>query len=324
MQSKRLYIVVMLVVAVVAVYFTKSKSDDIPVVAIANYGPHSSLQESIDGLKEELKKEGFVEGKDIVYKIDDVSFNQALIPQMIAKLQSYHPKVMVVMTTPVAQFAKGSEQTIPLIYNVVTDPLEAKLIKNSNNADGNMTGVSDKQNIPAMIDFAKTILPNAKTIGLLYATSESNDGALVKMLSHAAEEAGMMVELVPIDEARDIPVRMQVFKDKVDFIYVGTSGPIQPSLPAIVAEATKMGIPVLNSDKGAVYDTMVLASFGVNYHLIGMNTGKLVAAVLRGQDVSTLIPSDPLKEDHHAFISRKIAQQFKIKIPDQVNVTIVE
>ncbi len=323
MKNKKLYLII-LVLLILGGVLIKSRSSSLPVVAIANYGPHSSLEESIDGIKEELKEQGFIEGKNIVYKIEDVGFNQALIPQMIAKLQSYNPKVMVVMTTPVAQFAKGAEKNVPLIYTVITDPVEAKLIRNNDKADGNMTGVSDKQNIAAMIDFAKVIIPQAKAIGVLYSTSESNDLALVKMISQAAVKAGMEVELVPIDEVREIPVRMQVFKGKVDFIYVGTSGPIQPSLPAIVAEANKMEIPVINADKGAVYEQMVLASFGVNYRLIGMNTGKLVAEVLQGKNIVTLLPSDPLKEEHHGFVSQKIAEEFKINIPQQGNVTVIE
>lgn len=42
-----------------------------------------------------------------------------------------------------------------------------------------MTGSSDMQDLKSLLQFAKSLLPNAKSIGLLYATSDSNDTSLV-------------------------------------------------------------------------------------------------------------------------------------------------
>lgn len=300
-------------------------NSDIPLVAIANWGPHSSLEETINGIKEELIQEGFVENKNIRIKVTDVGFDSSLIPQMVMQLKGLHPNVMVTIGTPVSQVVKTTVKDIPLVFSVITDPVEAGLIKEADKADPMMTASSDKQNLEMLLIFAKKLIPNASRVGILYATSEANDIALVKMLKDAAAKTGMSVVALPVNQARDVPMQMRLFKDQVDFIYVGASGPIQPTLPAISAEADKMHIPVLNVNEVAVKNHQVLASFGVNYRQVGINTGKLVVRILKGEDVKNLAPIYASEKDHQGFISKQKANELGIEIPsDLINTEIVE
>lgn len=300
--------------------YTHKPDNILPVIAIANYGPHASLNAAISGFKEQLKADGFIENKTIRYKIADVGFDPSLIPQMLVSLKAKHPNVMLVMTTPVAQAAKAKIHDIPLIYTVITDPVEAGLIQEKYKADVNMTGSAETQDLRAFLKFSKSILPKATRVGLLYATSEANDIALLNMMKSSASEIGMSVVAIPVEQARDVPIRMQEFKDKVDLIYVGTSGPIQPTLPAIAAEARKMRIPIFNAEAQAVKDGLALASFGVDYVAVGRNAGKLATAVLHGQKINELEPLYPEIEDHHGVINKKLATEFSVNIPSGVEV----
>lgn len=308
--------------AIALVYLTFNTKTQLPVIAIANYGPHASLHESIQGFKSHMQANGYIENKTIQYKILDVGFDPALIPQMITTLKQHNPKAILAMTTPVAQFAKGNIQTIPIVYNVITDPVEAGLIPSHNQATHNLTGSADTQDITAMLKFATSVLPKAKTLGVLYATSESNDTALVKMLRAATHKLGMSIVAIPVEHARDVPTRMMQFKNKVDFIYVGTSGPIQPTLPAIAAAAHKMNIPVFNAQQQAVKDGLALASFGVSYAATGKNAATLVMQILNGKPVNQLTPMYPTQQDHVGFINKQLAIKYNANIPN--NITVVE
>jgi putative ABC transport system substrate-binding protein len=294
------------------------KKEDLPLVAIANYGPNASLDASMRGAKAELADQGFIEGKTVRYEIVDVGFDASLISQMITKLRSLKPKVMLVKTTPAAQFAKGKIQDVPLVFCDIMDPVSADLLKDESHSCGNVTGSSDRDDLEPFLIFAKTLLPHAKSVGLLYSTSESNDAALVKMMKETAARVGLAVVAVPVDQSRDVPIRVQEFNRKVDFIYVGTSGPIQPALPTIASEAQKMGIPVFNAEDQAVRDGLALASFGVSYESVGRNAGKLVAKLLKGASVKDLPPIFPKAEDYRCFVNKKLAKKFGIKIPENV------
>jgi putative ABC transport system substrate-binding protein len=322
MNKKIFYFIAAFIILISAFITYKDKNNKLPVVAIANYGPHASLNAAINGFKQQMQTDGFIDGKTVSYEMADVGFDPSLIPQMLSSFKARSPSLLLVVTTPVAQIAKGKIHDVPLVFTAITDPVEAGLIKEKNKPGANITGSSEMQDLNAFLNFAKVLLPKAKKIGLLYATSESNDVALVKMMSANASKLGMSVVAIPIDQARDISSRMQKFKGNVDFIYVGTSGPIQPALPVIAVEARKMQIPVFNAESQAVRDGLAIASFGVDYSAVGKSAGIIAAKILRGEKVCNITPLYPTVADHYGVISKKLSAEFSIKIPS--NVEIVE
>ena len=305
-------------VTVLIIIASWSKLEKLPVVAIANYGPHASLQETIEGIREQLQDE-------VVFKIADVNFDQTLIIQMLHKLKANKPKVIVTIGTPITQAAKNLIKDVPIVFAAVTDPIEAGLVTASNKPHKNITGVSDQQDLKLFISFVKTLMPDVKTVGLLYATSEANDAALVKMMQTAAELYDMEVLPVSVEHSRDIPLRMQLFNGNVDLIYVGVSGTIQPSLPAIVASADRMQIPVFNVNEDAVLNHYVVGSFGVNYRKLGNHVATIIKQILQGVDIKNIELIYPDLSDFQGFISKKRAEQFGINLPSDLNnITIVE
>lgn len=309
-----LTIFVSILIAIVVVF--NKKSSQLPVIAIANWGPHISLLETIYGVKEELKHVNF--------EIADVNFDASMIMQVLYKLKAHKPKVIVAIATPVAQVAKNIIKDIPLVFADVTDPVQSGLLKHSNKSLANITGVSDMQDLKAFLVFAKKALPTAKNIGILYSTTEANDAALVKMMKEAVKLHDMHIVALAVNDADDISVNMQTFHNKVDFIYLGTSGIIQKSLPIIASNADQMLIPVFNAHSDAVINHIVLGSFGVNYRKIGHQVANLVKAILNGENIKNIKPVYPAAIDHEVFISKKIATKYGIDIPNDSNVTVVE
>jgi putative ABC transport system substrate-binding protein len=304
--------------------FTNTQKDpSIPLIAIANYGPHSSLQETIDGLKAKLTQLGYLEDKTIRYEITDVNFETSLVIQMLNKLKSNKPHIIVAISTPVAQAAKNTITDIPVVYADVTDPVEAGLV--SNDPNSNITGTSDKQDLSLMFKLAKQLLPSAKKVGVLYSTGEANDLSLVNMLVATSKELGLEVVAIPVEHTRDVVTRMKLFKDKVDFIYTGSSGAIQASLPAISSAAQAMQLPLFNFNGEEVISHIALASYGVSHKQVGANAAIIIDKLLKGEKIGNIKPVYPTEEDHKAFISRKKADQLGLKIPtDLTNVTIVD
>ncbi|MGD0466275.1 MAG: ABC transporter substrate-binding protein [Gammaproteobacteria bacterium] len=312
------WLTISIMATIVIVTTGLSKLEGLPVVAIANYGPHASLQELIDGVKEQLQNE-------VKFKEADVNFEQTLIIQMLYKLKANKPKVMVTMGTPITQAAKNLIKDIPIVFAAVTDPVDAGLITERNKPHTNLTGVSDSQDLKIFMAFVKTLMPDAKSIGLLYATSETNDATLVKMMQTAAELYDMEVVAVPVEQSRDIPLRMQLLNGTVDLIYVGVSGTIAPSLPTIVAEADRMQIPIFSAHEEAVLNNYVVGSFGVSYRKLGNRVGDIIKLILQGEDIKNIEVVYPDLSDYQGFISKQRAAQFNINLPDNLNnVTIVE
>ncbi|HCW69934.1 MAG TPA: ABC transporter, partial [Thalassospira lucentensis] len=147
-----------------------SASADTIKVGIANFGEHPQLNAAIAGFKEAMAENGFVEGTDVTYSESHTNFDASLVPQMITKLQSENPKLIYTVTTPVSQIAKqilaGSD--IPIVFSAVTDPVAAKLVPSWDAGDTNMTGASDLQDIAAVLEFTRKLLPDAKRLAIPY------------------------------------------------------------------------------------------------------------------------------------------------------------
>lgn len=307
------------------IFYISNINSNLPRIAIANYGSHFSLHETIQGIKDGLEQYGLKDGEQIEFEIADVNFESTLISQMLTKLKIHSPKVIVAMTTPVAQVAKNSIKNIPIVFTDITDPVESGLLHNYNQAIDNISGASDRPNLNKFLAYVKKLMPDASKVGILYATGESNDKALIEMMQKAANAYGMKMIAVPVDQARDIPIRMQSFKDKVDFIYVGTSGPIQPSLPAIMAEADRLKIPVFNSVANTAKDNQVLGSFAIDYYQIGINTAEIINKILNGEKISSIAPIYPKMTDYRSFVSKEKADKYGIELSSiPADIVIVE
>ncbi len=318
-------VTVLLLLAVIFLRPSTPAPSGLPKVAFANWGSHASLEETIQSTKAELARLGFKENSQIIYETTHVNFEPTLIMQMLAKLKAGQPRIIVTLSTPVTQAAKNSIKTIPIVFTAITDPVSAGLLDDAKHAKNNLTGATDTQDLSVFLNFAKKILPHAKRVGLLYATAEANDAALVKMMTTAAKAFDLEVVAIPVEQAKEVPLRMQAFKDKVDFIYVGVSGPIQPTLPAIAATADRLHIPVFNADSDAVKKHLVLGSFGVSYTQVGINTAHIIYKLLQGEKVESIAPIYPSADDHVGFISKRKAEKLGIVLPTTLpHVTVVE
>ena len=289
-------------------------------IGIANFGEHPQLSTTIRGFKKAMTENGYVDGKDVIYTESHTNFDASLVPQMIAKLQAEQPKLVYTLTTPVSQIAKKAlaGSGIKIVFSAVTDPVAAKLVPSWEAGDEGITGAADLQDVRAIMEFTKKLLPKAKRFGVPYNPGEANDVALFEQTKEAASASGFEVVGVGIDNVNDIQQRIASLAGKVDVIYVPTSNLIQPAVPAVSSTAYQVGIPVVNSDDAAVRDGVVPASFAVNHERVGFNAGKIAAEILKGKDPKAIAPSRPVYEDHEAVISKKAMAAFGIEIPSSL------
>lgn len=286
-------------------------------IGIANFGEHPQLNASITGFKQALADNGFAEGKDVVYTESHTNFDATLVPQMIEKLKAENPKLIYTVTTPVSQIAKQqlAGSGINIVFTAVTDPVAAKLVPSWDAGDVGITGSSDLQDMAAVMEFTRKLLPNAKRFGVPYNPGEANDVALLEKIKEVAPAAGFEVVEVGVDNVNDIQQRIASLAGKADVIYTPASNLLQPAIAAVSAAARQAGIPIVNSDDGAVRSGVVPASFAVNYTQVGINAGKIAAEILKGKDPKDIAPARPTYADHAPVISKKVMAEFGVEIP---------
>lgn len=101
--------------------------------------------------------------------------------------------MLVGIATPSAQALVSATRTIPVVFTAVTDPVGAKLVKSMKQPGKNVTGLSDLSPVAQHVELIQEILPQVKSIGVVFNPGEANAVTLVNLLKESAEAKGIKV-----------------------------------------------------------------------------------------------------------------------------------
>jgi putative ABC transport system substrate-binding protein len=286
-------------------------------VAITSFGEHPALQEVVDGLKASMTQRGFKDGTDVSYTFTHVNWERNVIPQMLTKVAASKPAVIVTITTPVAQTAVRAitDQSIPIVFAAIQDPVVAGLIPAWGKSTDRVTGASNLADMDGTLKFIRRLLPNVKRLGVPYNPGDDADNALRERLVAAAPKNGIELVLVGVDNINDLPQRIQSFEGRADAIFVIPSNLFQPATSQIAAIAHRIGIPAFNGLSAPVLKHEMLGTYSVDFYRIGIAAAAIVEKVLNGTKVADIPPTVPGPEDHKIVISAKELERFHITLP---------
>lgn len=147
---------------------------DVKHVGVLQVVQHPSLDKVYKGFKKGLKEEGYVEGKNLKIDYQNAQNNQDNLKSMSEKLVNEKSDLMLGIATPAAQSLANTSQDIPIVVTAVTDLKAAKLVKSDTKPGKNVTGTTDMVSIERQIKLLLSIVPKAKTVGIMYNAGESN------------------------------------------------------------------------------------------------------------------------------------------------------
>ncbi|MCI6487249.1 MAG: ABC transporter substrate-binding protein, partial [Clostridiales bacterium] len=192
-----------------------SGSKDVYSIGISQYGEHPSLDNCREGFLLGLEEAGLKEGEDFTVDYQNAGFDDNIAIQIGQNFSANNVDLMVGIATPSATacFAAAEDKNIPVVFNAITDPVEAKL------DSGNVTGVSDKLPVEAQLDLIRTLQPEAKTIGIIYTTSEPNSVSAIREYKEKAPDYGFeIVEIGVTAQAEVTQAADTLISKKVDCI----------------------------------------------------------------------------------------------------------
>lgn len=287
-------------------------------IGIAQYAVHGSLDNCREGFLKGLADEGFVEGENLEVIYENANGDGSLSGQIITNFVSNNVDMVCAIATPIAQSAYSvtKRSDIPVIYTAVTDPVLAELATEDQMPVGNITGTSDKLPVSEQLAMIREILPDAKTVGILYSTNEVNSQAAIEEYKKAAPEFGLEIVESGISTSADIPLAAEQLAAKVDCISNLTDNNVVSSLPVVLEAASKNGIPVFGSEIEQV-KRGCLAAMGLDYVALGEQTGRMAAQVLKGEKKASEMPYE-LIEGAAFYGNTKAAEDLGIELPESL------
>ena len=291
-------------------------AEAVPTVGILQYVQHAALDAARDGFVKGLEEEGFVDQKNVNIIYQNGQADQSICASIADQFVADKVDLMLGIATPAVLALAGKTDSTPILGTAVTDFVGAKLAK-SNEAPGfNISGTTDMNPVADQIRLIKRFLPEAKTVGILYTGSEINSQTQVRLALEEIKAQGMEALEATVNNSNDVQQAVQSLVDRVDVLYLPTDNIISSSIPIVVEEAMKAGIPLSCGEEAQVLGGGTF-TLGVSYFNLGLQTGKMAARILRGEGKVGDMPIES-QTDFAFLINKTACAALGIEIPEDL------
>ncbi|CAH8186967.1 MULTISPECIES: ABC transporter substrate-binding protein [Vibrio] len=284
-------------------------------VAVSQIVEHPALDATRQGLLDGLKAKGYEEGKNLEFDFKTAQGNPAIAVQIARQFVGENPDVLVGIATPTAQALVSATKNIPIVFTAVTDPVGAKLVKKLEQPGKNVTGLSDLSPVEQHVELIKEIMPNVKTIGVVFNPGEANAVSLMELLKSSTKKHGIeLVEATALKSA-DVQTATQAIAAKSDIIYALIDNTVASAIEGMIVSANQAKTPVFGAATSYV-ERGAIASLGFDYYQIGVQTADYVAAILEGQEPGKL--DVKVAKGSDLFVNKTAADKLGLAIPQSV------
>jgi len=274
-------------------------------VGVVQLVEHPALDAANKGFVDALKEKGLAD--KITFDQQNAQADQSNLNSIAQRFVSDRKNLILAIATPAAQSMANATHDIPILGTAITDY----------EAAGNVSGTSDMNPVEQQVDLILQVLPNTKTIGTIYSSSEVNSQIQVEKMKAYAATKGIKVEEVTVSNVNDIQQAAQnLVSQRVDAIYVPTDNVVASAMSNLVAITDPAKIPVFGGEDNHVKGGAVM-SLSVDYYKLGYQTGLMAAKILTGEAKVEDMPIEMQKE-FKLVVSKDKLQKLGITLPEEL------
>jgi putative tryptophan/tyrosine transport system substrate-binding protein len=270
----------------------------------------------VEAFRQELRKLGWIEGKNIAIEYRFAEQKGERLPELAAELVRLKVDLIVASSPPPASAAKKATSTIPIVING-GDPVGLGLVVSLARPGGNLTGLSSlaPELITKRLEILKDAVPKLARVGLLWwSGGRIPQEAQLKELRPAALALKLKLDEIETEaDPKSLESTFQTAKQKqVNGIITTASRPFFAERKRIVELAGKYRLPAVYFQKEFV-DEGGLMSYGVDYEDQFRQSAHYVDKILKGTKPGDLPVQQATKFEF--VINLKAAKQIGLAIP---------
>ena len=296
------------------------KAEAPKTIGIAQLVEHDALDAANRGITDALKERG------VTMEIDrqNAQADQSNLRNIAQRFVSHNYPLIFAIATPAAQTVANATSTTPIVATAVTDFAVAKLVKDNAKPGTNVTGSSDMNPIAAQTELLLKLVPNAKTVGTIYNSSEINSQLQIDILRKELEKHGVALAEATISSVNDIQQAAQSLVGKVDVMYVPTDNVVASSMPTLYRVTQAAKLAVVAGEAGMVRSGAT-ATVAVDYYNLGKIAGNMGADILEGKAKPQDMPIR-YQTEFNVVLNEPIVKELGLTVPEDVakNVTWVK
>lgn len=268
-------------------------TSDVIKIGVMQFGEFTALQNAFEGFKAGLEEAGFVDGQNIKINYLSAAADTANCPTIADTLINDGSDLIFAIATPSVSCLKEKTTDIPVLFTAVTDPVASGIVADANKPGGNISGTSDMNPVAEQIDLLKELVPTAKTVAVMYCSSESNSKAQFDLAKAQIEKLGMTCIEKTVSAIDEVKSAIESLKGQVDAMYIPTDNTLADGMALVSATANECGIPIVGGEPGQVQGGAT-ATFGIDYIELGKQTAKMAVEILNSSDPLATVAAMPV------------------------------
>jgi len=301
---------------------SQSGEEKVLNIGIVQYVDHVALDAAREGFIAALSDNGYVDGENIKIDLQNAQADQSNLSTISDRFVSNNVDLVLAIATPATQAIAGKTTDIPILGTAVTDYVSARLVDSNDAPGGNVTGTTDMNPIKEQIDLLVQLVPEAKTVGVLYTSSEDNSILQAAIAKEAIEAKGMKYVEVTVTNSNDVQQATQSIVGQCDAIYIPTDNVFASAMPVVHGVTAESKTPVICGESGMV-NSGGLATLGINYYDLGYQTGLMGVKILKGETEPATMPIEASTKFDFA-INGTVAEEIGLMIPAELEQYVIK
>ena len=269
--------------------FTFLSGKRVPPVKIGVLYHSTSYKLAFDGLKNKMAEDGYQEGKDMEFLIKalpDPSAAAGAAKELVSEVA----KIIYSITAPVTTAVKKEAgESLPIVFNIVDDPIGPGFIKSFAEPGMNLTGCT---NLSASLsgkrlEIFKKAFPRIKKVVTFYDPANAFSILSIQETRKAASGLGIEVKEIFVKNADEIDKELAELRPgEYDGFYNTPDSRVVGLINKVVARANELKIPVMGHEEDLAVKGVAL-TYGANFYLLGRDCAIVVENIMRGNSPRT-------------------------------------
>lgn len=302
--------------AVASALPARGQQPAMPVIGFLHPSSSEVTARFVAGFRKGLAEAGYVEGQNVAIIQLFAGGRYDRLPALAADLVGR--KVDVILTgggAEPARAAKAATATIPIVFQMGSDPVATGVVASLGRPGGNVTGVSLLGSVleAKRLELVREVAPKASSIAALINPNYPQAKAQLADVQKAASLLGVTPIVLTASTPDEIDAAFTVLDQRGAGALIVNSDPILASRrDQIVALVARRALPAIYPLRDYVLAGGLMsygADFAVGYHQAGLYVGKVLKGA-KPADLPVLQPTN-----FELVINLKTARALGIAIP---------
>lgn len=294
---------------------SKEASGETYTIGICQLVQHDALDAATEGFEDALNE--LAEDGGVTFEFDEQNAQgeHNMCATIVNQFVSDNVDLILANATDPLTTAASATADIPILGTSVTDYATALQIDDWTGTTGiNVSGTSDLAPIDEQEAMLKELLPEAKTIGILYCSAEPNSKYQAEQFEKALEKDGLEYKEYTAADSNEIQSVTTSAVSEVDAIYIPTDNTMAANTEIVKNVCVPAGIPVVAGEQG-ICTGCGIATLSISYYDLGYKTGEMAYDILvNGADITSMeIETAP---EVTKMYNKAICEELGITVPD--------